>query len=136
MPSRSVAMDARYLADDTKATVRKLVASECRGHGDMEPAIGRLETRYGLPYWTTWAFLYRKPKDVSVAFYLRVKEAYAAQCEAQKAHYEREAKTTREAAGTDTVLIRAAAALDRAASALDGADVGEDQVVDQIEGMT
>lgn len=111
MPSRSLTMDNEILVREAKATVKKLVATESRGHGDQANAMNRLEARYGLPYWTLWSLLYRSPKDVSAAFLLRLQSAYSIQCEKQKALYEHEAKITKEIAGSRSFLVRAAAAL-------------------------
>ena len=39
-------------ADVAAGYVRRMVEKETRGWGDQEGALGRLEARYGLPFWS------------------------------------------------------------------------------------
>ena len=125
MPSRSITMDMRLLADDAASKARKLVGCETRGPGDQEAALHRIETMYGLPYWSMWAWLYRKPKEVGAAFYLRLNAALEDQAEKQRAKYESESRTAREFMGGNSLLVRAAAAI-----AGDNGNRGSDEIQD------
>ena len=52
------------LVDDVAEKARWLVQRESRGPGDLEGAMRRLETRYGIPYGVLWSLRYRRPADI------------------------------------------------------------------------
>lgn len=104
----------------------RLVQRESRGPGDLDNAMRRLEARYGVDYRLLWSLRYRRPKDILLGHWRRLLAAYEAECERQRAHYEHELHTTRALrSGTDTPLIRAAAALGRTADSLAGTPESE-----------
>ena len=71
-------------ADDAKLWSRKLVNFESRGPGDMENAMHRLETRYGIPWRTFWSLRYRPPADVLVGVWRQLHSAYEQECQRQE----------------------------------------------------
>jgi hypothetical protein len=69
---------------DARSWANELVRRESRGPGDMENAMHRLQSRYGIPWRTFWALRYRPPADVFVGVYLQLKAAYEAECQRQE----------------------------------------------------
>jgi hypothetical protein len=69
---------------DAKTWANELVRRESRGPGDMENAMRRLEARYGISWRTFWTLRYRSPDDVFVGVYLKLKQAYEAECARQE----------------------------------------------------
>jgi hypothetical protein len=104
---------------DARVWARALIRSESRGPGDTEPAMRRLEGRYGIPWRTFWTLKYRPPSDVMVGVYLQLKAAYEAECERQEGLYRHERTNTQ-------TRSRAFAPLLRAADALAGEDFNQD----------
>jgi hypothetical protein len=62
---------------------RSLVHREQRGPGDLENAMRRLETKYGIPFGALWSLRYRPPRDILASVYLKIQAAYQAECERQ-----------------------------------------------------
>lgn len=107
---------------DMAATwTRELVQRESRGPGDTKNAMKRLSARHGIAYATLWALRYRRPKDMLVSVYGRVREAYLAETERQLRKLEQEIEITRAIAGADCRSVRTAQAL------VDAAHGGEAQ---------
>jgi hypothetical protein len=67
--------------DKAAETSRALTWMKCRGTGDVEAAMHRIEQEYGIPYSTTWQLRYRKWRVKSLAWDVveRIKAAYAAE---------------------------------------------------------
>lgn len=56
---------------------RAMVAREARGPGDIENAMRRIESRYGLEFWTQWGWRYRPPTEIKDRSLIeRVRQAY------------------------------------------------------------
>src|SRR6185312_2786675 len=90
---------------------RAMLARETRGPGDLEGAMRRLEARYGIPFSTLWGLRYRAPKGLLMGTFARIAAAYHAECERQMRLLQDEMEETKEIAGTDSRLVRAAAAV-------------------------
>lgn len=61
---------------------KRLIEIESRGHGDVEAALHRLQTKTGIDYWQWWAFRYRPPPERVLAdTWLRLVSAYRIECE-------------------------------------------------------
>lgn len=61
-----------------------LVSMNVRTPGDMEPAMRRLEARYGIPWRIFHNLRYRPPADVLVGVWRQLKAAYEMECERQE----------------------------------------------------
>jgi len=61
---------------DVIRTYKDLLAREMRGPSDSEGAMHRLQTKYGLDYWTQWALRYRSPKRIAHDVVLLVEAAH------------------------------------------------------------
>lgn len=69
--------------EDGKVTVavlemhRAMVARESRGPGDTENAMRRLESKYGIDFWTQWGLRYRPPVEIRDRSLIeRIRQAY------------------------------------------------------------
>ena len=80
---------------DARSWANELIRRESRGPGDMENAMRRLESRYGVPWRTLWSLRYRPPTDVLVGVYLQLHAAYAAECERQEGVLRHEREITK-----------------------------------------
>lgn len=69
---------------EAKEWASHMVLREMRSPGDMENAMRRLESRYGIPWRTFWNLRYRPPADVLVGVWRQLKAAYEAECERQE----------------------------------------------------
>jgi len=96
---------------EAREWAKVLVHREMNGPGDLPNAMRRVERRHGIPYSMLYSLRYRPPKDMLISAYLRLREAYLAECERQ----EKLLRHEREIASTKTL---AAAALVRAADAV------------------
>ena len=63
--------------------VRTMVQRESRGPGDIENAMQRLETRYGLPFWTLWHLRKGRAKTCDTSLFARIRGAYLDMCQQQ-----------------------------------------------------
>jgi hypothetical protein len=70
--------------NDVASWANDLVRREMRGPGDMEGAMHRLESRFGIPWRTFWELRYRKPADVMTGLYRQMYAAYQSECERQE----------------------------------------------------
>jgi hypothetical protein len=94
----------------------KLILRESRGPGDMSNAMRRLESKYGIPYSFLWSLRYRPPQDILMGAWQRLVSAYEIECERQKRLYDAELANTKALKNAaNSILVRAALALDRAA---------------------
>jgi hypothetical protein len=80
------AVEASYL-------VRTMIHRESRGPGDAERAMGRLEAKYGIGFWTLDHLRKRKAKTCDVGLYARIKAAFIDHCGRQAARLLQEAET-------------------------------------------
>lgn len=108
-------MSSTAVVDHAALMARDLVHRECRGSGDKDNAMRRVEAKWGVPYADLWKLHYRKPKDIFVGAYLRLLNAAELQRETQIKRLEHERQITQ-------VTGRIASALVAAADALGGAE--------------
>ena len=69
---------------EAKEWASAMVLREMRSPGDLENAMRRLESRYGIPWRTFWNLRYRPPADVLVGVWRQLGAAYEAECERQE----------------------------------------------------
>jgi hypothetical protein len=69
---------------DAKEWASSLVLREMRCPGDMENAMHRLESRYGITWRIFHNLKYRPPADVLVGVWRQLKAAYELECERQE----------------------------------------------------
>lgn len=65
--------------------VRTMVQRESRGPGDLDNAMQRLESRYGIPFWSMWHLRKGKAKTVEASLLARIRAAYLDMCHRQAA---------------------------------------------------
>ena len=99
---------------------KSLVNRETRGPGDLDNAMRRVETKYGVPYATLWALRYRKPKDIMISAFMRITEAYEAQRLEQIRRFEHEKSITEIKGRVSSALVRAGDALAGAETQMKG----------------
>ena len=104
---------------DARAWANELVRREARGPGDMENAMRRLESRYGIPWRVFWSLRYRPPADVLTGLFFKLRDAYHAECDRQMRILEHEIEITKIIAGPDAPAVRSALALVDEADAKD-----------------
>lgn len=99
--------------DEAAEWGKSLTRMRARGPGDTENAMRSIERGYGVDYWILWRLRYRKSalKDIGVSAYMRLKEAYRAECERQMRKLQHEIETTEQVTGPDSAALRAAKAL-------------------------
>jgi hypothetical protein len=82
--------------DEAASWANVLVSRVYRGPGDtVEAAMHRAESRFGVPANALWALRYRKPKAILAGIYLRLKDAYEAECGRQEAKLAHELAITK-----------------------------------------
>lgn len=119
-PLENEQMSSAAFVEEATDWARALVRRECRGPGDIEPAMRRLEARYGLPYSTLWRLRYRKPKDIMVSIYARLQAAYLAECDRQQRLLRHERTIAEAKTRIGAAFTRASDALaDESATAID-----------------
>lgn len=96
---------------NARGWANELVRRESRGPGDVENAMRRLETRYGIPWRFFWRLRYRPPDDVLVGVYIKLKVAYEAELERQQRLLRHELAITMAKAGPLAPAVVAAAAV-------------------------
>lgn len=80
--------------------VRTMVQRESQGPGDLDNAMRRLESKYGLPFWTLWHLRKGKAKTVEASLLARIRGAYLDMCQRQASNLLHEIKMEA-AAGDD-----------------------------------
>ena len=70
-------------AVEAQSYVQRMVARESKGWGDTQPALERIQTRYGLPYWTLNNIRIGRAKTVEGGVLRRIKAAYYDMCARQ-----------------------------------------------------
>lgn len=100
--------------DMARCWASELVSRESKGPGDMENAMHRLETRYGIPWRTFWSLRYRPPPDIMFSVWNRLRVAYEADCARQIKRLEHEIEVARAIAPSfeHPALTSASASLD------------------------
>lgn len=86
--------DAAYIADAAKIS-RELTRMKARGPGDTENAMRQIEREYGIDFGFLWSLRYRvdRLKFISHSIYLRIQEAYDAECQRQMRKLKHEVET-------------------------------------------
>jgi len=69
---------------EAKEWASHMVVREMRSPGDLENAMRRLESRYGIPWRTFWNLRYRPPADILVGVWRQLHAAYEAECSRQE----------------------------------------------------
>lgn len=85
-------MNPVAMADEAGVFVKKMVARESHGWGDQLEAQRRLETRYGVPFWSMEHLRTGKAKSCETSLYMRIKDAFIDHCGSQAANLIQEAQ--------------------------------------------
>ena len=104
-------MNPTAFVDHTVDLNRALVNGECRGPGDLENAMRRVEQRWGIPFAVSWALRYRKPKTIAADIYARHVQAVETFRETQLRRLENERANTKASNKLAAYFIRAAASV-------------------------
>lgn len=104
--------DATYI-DQAVGWSKDLTRAQSMGTGDVERAMRNVERIYGIDYWTLWRLRYRRQeiKTIGVSVYMRLREAYQAECERQMRMMRHELERTKAIAGPDAPAVVAASTL-------------------------
>lgn len=104
--------DAAYV-DQAVAWSKDLTRMKARGPGDTDNAMRQIEREYGVDYWFLWRLRYKRHliRDIRVSIFMRLRNAYRAECERQMNRLRHEVIITREIAGADHVAVVAAEAV-------------------------
>lgn len=97
-----VAEAAKWADDLTKAAEQT--------HGSKEAALEAVARKTGVNHSTLWSLRYRKPKDIAVSIYMKLKGAYERELVRQKELLQHETEITRKLSG-DCDAVRAAQAV-------------------------
>lgn len=87
--------------EQARSYINKMIEKENAGWGDQKLAIGRIELRYGLPFWTLNNLRIGRAKTVEAGLFARIKAAYIDLCERQIARLQHEIKIEMEITGND-----------------------------------
>jgi len=92
-----------------------LLEREHRGPGDtLDAAMWRAQQKWGIDHSTFWALRYRPPREIFTSVYMRLRQAYEAECVRQEARLQHElmlAKAVGLNAATSPVVAEAQAFL-------------------------
>ena len=88
-----------------------LVHSQCRGPGDFDNAMRRVETKWGIPYGLIWSLRYRPPKDVPGSLLVSLFAAVEDLRETGRKKYEHELAIAQATGRSNSILARMAVAL-------------------------
>lgn len=98
-----------------------LTEKEVETSHDTGAALKAVARKTGVALSMLWSLRYRKPKDITVSIYMRLKGAYEAEIVRQKGLLAHEIEITRRVAGDRCVaVVEAQAALDALDGELDG----------------
>lgn len=87
--------------DEAANWANELIRRQHRGPGDtVEAAMHRASNKYRIDHQTLWRLRYRKPKDMLVKAYVRLKAAYEAEISRQEAKLAHELEITKTLRGT------------------------------------
>jgi len=93
-------MTSEVLMGDARKWADEIVMREYHGPGQMERAMDNASRKTGIDRYVFWQLRYRKPNDILVSVYFRLKQAYELECERQERLLEHEIsirKATRDA---------------------------------------
>lgn len=104
--------DAAYI-DQAVQWSRDLTRMRTRGPGDIENAMRAIEREYGVDYWTLWQLRYARSRvrTMGVSIYVRLRDAYEAECARQVRKLRHEIEITQKISGPADPLVVAAQAL-------------------------
>lgn len=104
--------DAAYIYQAAQWS-KGLTQMKSRGFGDLENAMRRVEREYGIDFWTLYRLRYERNrmKDIGVSIYMRLRDAYQAECERQARKLMHEIEVTKAIAGPLNAAVVAAEAL-------------------------
>ena len=91
--------------------VRTMVQRESRGPGDLDNAMGRIEARYGIPFWSLWHLRKGKAKTVEASLLARIRAAYLDMCAKQAGNLLHEIEVEAAVGTADDADLDLAAAL-------------------------
>lgn len=108
MSDRESQQEAREMssldwADEAGRYVRRMVEKETKGWGDQENALGRLEARYGLPFWSLNNLRTGRAKTVDAGLFARIRMAYLDLCERQIRQLQHEITIEKALSEDDTI---------------------------------
>ncbi|MDX0572148.1 hypothetical protein GOD68_18130 [Sinorhizobium medicae] len=76
--------------------VRKMVARETAGNGDVENAIRRLARKHGLSFWQIMHLRAGRAKSITIDAFTTIRKAYLEYCEAEIRALQQEIQKDRE----------------------------------------
>lgn len=76
--------------------VRKMVARETAGNGDVENAVRRLARKHGLSFWQIMHLRAGRAKSITVDAFTSIRRAYLEYCEAEIRALQREIERDRD----------------------------------------
>jgi hypothetical protein len=100
-------MNPTAFVNHTVELNRRLVNGECRGPGDLENAMRRVEQKWGIPVSVSWALRYRKPKTIAADIYARHVQAVETFRETQLQRLENERASTKATNRLAAYFVRA-----------------------------
>lgn len=103
--SDATATSADNYVSEAKGWSETLLSRVHQGPGDtVEAAMYRAEQKYGVPAQAFWNLRYRRPKDILVSVYMRLKAAYDHECGRQEAKLRHELELTKMLPATESRL--------------------------------
>lgn len=102
---------ADYVAEAAEWAA-KLTKDAEQTHGSKEAALEAVARKTGVNHSTLWSLRYRKPKDIAVSIYMKLKGAYERELIRQKGLLQHELEITRQMAGDCDAVRKAQAVLD------------------------
>jgi hypothetical protein len=100
-------MKAAAYVTEAQEWANRLVRWEARGPGDLENAMRRLETKYGVDFNALWSLRYRPPKRIFVDLYEHLRAVHDMERQRQRRLLEDEISTA-EGSRPNHVATRAA----------------------------
>jgi hypothetical protein len=93
--------------DQAASWAKDLTRMRSRGPGDTENAMRSIAREYGVDYGTVWRLRYRRSalRDIGVTAYMRLRDAYQAECRRQLGKLKHEIATTEAACGAASPLL-------------------------------
>ena len=102
---------ADYVAEAAK-WAEDLTKKAEQTHGSKEAALEAVARTTGVNHSTLWSLRYRRPKDIAVSIYMKLKGAYERELVRQKGLLQHELEITRQMAGDCDAVRKAQAVLD------------------------
>lgn len=83
-------MSGEVVVSEARKWADTIVMREYQGPSHMDRAIDRASQKTGIDRQVFWSLRYRPQKDLFASVYLRLKQAYDAECERQERLYKHE----------------------------------------------